>query len=70
MPIRKEIYKKAAIERLKDAEVLRQQGRRHTMIYLMGFVLECALAHAYCVNNNENYIEDVKTYDKSVWNFY
>ncbi len=65
--IRKDDYRKAAEERLKDALAMQEKRRYHTMVYLLGYVLECALAHRYCVNNCSLYIEDVKDFNAKVW---
>lgn len=65
--IRKDEYRKAAENRLEDANVLKNQKRYHSMVYLSGFALECALAYYYCVKNVKEYIEEVKGYDSGVW---
>ena len=65
--IHKDEYRRAAENRLVDAKVLKDANRHHAMIYLLGFVLECALAYSYCARNQKQYIQDVKGYNDRVW---
>ncbi|WNS41938.1 hypothetical protein [Paenibacillus sp. MMS20-IR301] len=65
--IRKDDYRKAAMERMKDAAILKNQERGHTTVYLMGFVLECMLAYCYCTRHTTEYIENVKSYNSDTW---
>lgn len=65
--IRRKQYQQAAEARMQDADVLRRNKRYHSMVYMLGFVLECALANNYCMKWNKEYIQDCKGYNKNIW---
>jgi len=50
------VFREVAMQRIKDAESLKEKARYNGSIYLAGYTIECQLKYAYCKRREVTYL--------------